>query len=445
MNESQTKVIIIGAGIAGLTAAWYLKKHGIQALVLEASETVGGRMQSIRVEDALIDTGAQFLSSAYSIIPELIKETGLDHEWLETSDWVGLVRENGVSVLQPQHPWQLFTHHVLSLWSLLRLGCNRLRFLNVNKKFLNDITCWTQYDCMTASDWVTKKYGKEIAHQLVSPIFNGFYFQSINQSSAALAAALLAFSAYNPKTMTLSSGIGSLPRKLANELNVQTNVSVSKIVESSNEIKITSNSGEFSAEHVIVTAPAPLAKTLIQNSDKQVHKLLQTPYSSTILISFLIKPTWSPTFNVKIAYGFLYNPTLNSKIAAISIENKKHSERKSSGFLINVMLTDQYTKTNLHLSDEEIYQEIKTDVEKQLPMLYLHVHSKKVFRWEYAMPCTSIGRAKLVKEYYDTRMQNNRIWLAGDYLGFPWTDSAAQTGLKAANLVYQNILNSNEK
>ncbi len=443
MNESQTKVIIIGAGIAGLTAAWHLKKKGIESLVLEANETVGGRMQSIQAEDALIDTGAQFLSSAYSIIPDLIKETELDYEWVETSDWVAIVRENGASVFQPQHPWQLFTHHVLSLWSLLRLGFNRLKFLNLNKKSLNDIIHWTKYDCISASDWVTEKYGKEIADQLVSPIFNGFYFQSINQSSAALAAALLAFSVYNPKTMTLSSGMGSLPRKLANELNIQTNVSVSNIVEISDGVKITSNSGAFSAEHVIVTTPAPVAKDLIQNPDIQTQKLLQTSYSSTILISLLISSNWSPPSNIQKAYGLLYKSSLDCKIAAVSIENNKHSARKTKGFLVNVMLTDIYAKEILHLSDEEIYQKIKTHIEKQFPSIYLHIQSKKIFRWEFAMPYTSIGRAKLVKEYYDTRNQNNRIWLAGDYLGFPWTDSAANTGLNAANFVCETIQKNN--
>lgn len=35
------------------------------------------------------------------------------------------------------------------------------------------------------------------------------------------------------------------------------------------------------------------------------------------------------------------------------------------------------------------------------------------------------------------RNKNNRIWLAGDYLGLPWTDSAAQTGLWAATQIHQ--------
>jgi monoamine oxidase len=43
MNAPDIQVIIIGAGIAGLTAAWQLKKLGIHALVLEANQIVGGR------------------------------------------------------------------------------------------------------------------------------------------------------------------------------------------------------------------------------------------------------------------------------------------------------------------------------------------------------------------------------------------------------------------
>ncbi len=43
----------------------------------------------------------------------------------------------------------------------------------------------------------------------------------------------------------------------------------------------------------------------------------------------------------------------------------------------------------------------------------------------------------VVNEYRQSRDKHTRIWLAGDYLGLPWTDSAAQTGLWAAKQVYQ--------
>lgn len=40
-------IIIMGAGLTGLTAAWLLKKQGIKALILEARERVGGRIETI--------------------------------------------------------------------------------------------------------------------------------------------------------------------------------------------------------------------------------------------------------------------------------------------------------------------------------------------------------------------------------------------------------------
>lgn len=57
MNKN---IAVIGAGIAGLTAAYYLKKQGYTVTVYEASNRVGGRMTTDRVSDCLIDRGAQF-------------------------------------------------------------------------------------------------------------------------------------------------------------------------------------------------------------------------------------------------------------------------------------------------------------------------------------------------------------------------------------------------
>lgn len=108
MNEtSYEQVIVVGAGIAGLAAAWQLKQSGIQVLVLEAEQIVGGRMQSIQIDDALVDSGAQFLSSAYSIIPKLIEEIGLSDEFVATSEWVGLVRNQDIALIHPRKPWHL--------------------------------------------------------------------------------------------------------------------------------------------------------------------------------------------------------------------------------------------------------------------------------------------------------------------------------------------------
>ncbi len=444
MNEQRdAQVIVIGAGIAGLTAAWQLKKAGVQVLVLEAEPLVGGRMQSIQVDDALIDCGAQFLSSAYSVIPKLIKEMGLTDQLIPTTPWAGLVNNNGIALVHPKKPWLLVFHRILSIGSVFRLLFNQVRLFNFRKKSfaLNDITRWTQYDNQSAAHWVMQYFGEPVARELTSAIFNGFYFQSLSDSSAAMVAAVLAFSAHNPLTMALMTGMGSLPKKLADQLDVKTGVSVSSIFDDGPCMKVTSSVGEFSADHVIVAVPAPIAKNIIQQSDEQTSLLFGTPYSSSIVISLLTHPNWLPPPKIASAYGFLVNPNVNSKIAALTIENNKCHTRKKQGYLINIMLSDQCAKKLMHLTDEEICVEIQVDVESILPAIYANLHGKKICRWPYAMPCTPIGRAKAVKEYRDTRNKNHKIWMAGDYLGFPWTDSAAQTGLWAADQVIQAMKN----
>ncbi|MBM3873879.1 MAG: hypothetical protein FJ382_09140 [Verrucomicrobia bacterium] len=57
------KIAIIGAGVAGLSAARVLSTSGARLVVLEKSRGVGGRMATKRVGEAVFDTGAQFFTA----------------------------------------------------------------------------------------------------------------------------------------------------------------------------------------------------------------------------------------------------------------------------------------------------------------------------------------------------------------------------------------------
>jgi monoamine oxidase len=68
------KVIIIGAGAAGLYAGYILKSKGIDFEILEASNSIGGRMGKLTsFSDYTIDTGAQWLHGENNILGDLIK------------------------------------------------------------------------------------------------------------------------------------------------------------------------------------------------------------------------------------------------------------------------------------------------------------------------------------------------------------------------------------
>lgn len=75
------RVAIIGAGIAGLHAAWRLKKAGIRATVYEAQHRVGGRMLSVR--DAVgagltIDLGAELINTDHQDMLDLARAFGIE-------------------------------------------------------------------------------------------------------------------------------------------------------------------------------------------------------------------------------------------------------------------------------------------------------------------------------------------------------------------------------
>jgi len=70
------RVVVIGAGYAGLAAATELADRGVEVLVCEARDRVGGRVWSERVP-ALIERGAEFILDGYEVMRALARRYGL--------------------------------------------------------------------------------------------------------------------------------------------------------------------------------------------------------------------------------------------------------------------------------------------------------------------------------------------------------------------------------
>ncbi|MFC3550297.1 flavin monoamine oxidase family protein [Lysobacter cavernae] len=84
-DASGGEVVIVGAGIAGLTAAWRLRQQGVAARVFEAQNRIGGRMLSLRDHFTLdrsgdgpvIELGGELIDSDHVHIRALAAELGL--------------------------------------------------------------------------------------------------------------------------------------------------------------------------------------------------------------------------------------------------------------------------------------------------------------------------------------------------------------------------------
>jgi monoamine oxidase len=78
MAENRSDTLIIGAGMAGLTAARALAEAGQQVLVLEARDRIGGRIHTQHVGSEALEFGAEFIHGRSPELWALIEEAGLE-------------------------------------------------------------------------------------------------------------------------------------------------------------------------------------------------------------------------------------------------------------------------------------------------------------------------------------------------------------------------------
>jgi phytoene dehydrogenase-like protein len=62
---SHCDVVIVGAGLAGLSAARVIQQQGLSVIVLESSDDVGGRVRTDIVDGFQLDRGFQVMLTAY--------------------------------------------------------------------------------------------------------------------------------------------------------------------------------------------------------------------------------------------------------------------------------------------------------------------------------------------------------------------------------------------
>jgi monoamine oxidase len=88
-GPSDRPVVIVGGGIAGLTAAWRLRQAGVPVRVFEAQERVGGRMLSLRgafPDGQVVELGGELIDTGHTQIRALAAELGIELDDLATDD-----------------------------------------------------------------------------------------------------------------------------------------------------------------------------------------------------------------------------------------------------------------------------------------------------------------------------------------------------------------------
>ncbi|HJV96268.1 MAG TPA: FAD-dependent oxidoreductase, partial [Albitalea sp.] len=146
-----------------------------------------------------------------------------------------------------------------------------------------------------------------------------------------------------------------------------------------------------------------------------------------------LSPSWPVPKVFQSVYGALYAPVEGSPLAALTFQP---GQAPGDGPIVCAMLGAQAAGGAIHLNDAELTRFVVEAMEAHLPGIGRAAQATHLKRWQAAEPLSPVGRARAVATYRaslgSALGRDRRVVLAGDYLGSPWTDGAAETGRWAA-------------
>ncbi len=89
MRKNDAKIVIVGAGMAGLTAATYLAKAGYKVLLLEKNDRCGGLLGTLHYNGFYFDSGPRALVNS-GIVKPILKELGIEWEYFNNTISIGI-------------------------------------------------------------------------------------------------------------------------------------------------------------------------------------------------------------------------------------------------------------------------------------------------------------------------------------------------------------------
>ena len=167
------KVGIIGAGAAGLAAAYELSKKGHQAHVFERAPFLGGQASTFDVGGGRLERGYHHLFMSDTHMVDLIHELGLGEKlaWIESK--VGFF--HGGRIWKFTSPVDLLRFGPLPLWDRLRLGLVTL--------YLQKVKDGLRYEGLTAAEWLEKRVGKRAYQVVWEPMLRGKFGEHYSEIS----------------------------------------------------------------------------------------------------------------------------------------------------------------------------------------------------------------------------------------------------------------------
>ncbi|TET97316.1 MAG: NAD(P)/FAD-dependent oxidoreductase, partial [Anaerolineales bacterium] len=427
--KSEASVIIVGAGISGLSAAYELQKAGHDVILLEGSDHVGGRMTTVDWGGFKVDIGAKFVTTTDKSLLEMVRMLGLEDQ---------LVRDESGLTITIYRNDKLHSANFLSIpsyfgWSGVSLRA-RLAMFKLIPHFLKMIRLKNVYHLEQApgpdleetyEQFFYNRISEEMFEYWAIPMFEVMCsYSGEDVSSKAFLAMMVAY--MNAKSVTFQDGVGVLPITLAERFEIELNSRVKRIEVlpdgSGAKVRYEKDGSEkaISASSVIVAIPG-----------NYVLNLFELP-----------RPAWQQFFpHVNYSTGALHYHIVETdyqpEVVGVFIPRSTKLPISGVGF-------EQYKDGRwLMISDPSIYTFSMDKPEEQLnkeavetaSMIFPEIKGKfvdhRIFRWREKVPTFRPGYLGALAKFWEDP-QEGPIYFCGDYFAGPSTGGALYTGKECA-------------
>jgi oxygen-dependent protoporphyrinogen oxidase len=432
-----TSVVVVGAGLSGLAAAYRLQRAGATVTVLESASGPGGRVQTERHGDYIVDTGPDALTAGYTSYLGLVQDLGLGDRLVDTSAVIGLVRDGRLIDLDPAKLLRLPFTPALSMLGKLRLVVGFVRL----RKVIRDVDSYDMGQSaalddpdLSAHDFALRHFGREAADYLIDPMMRLTTGTGAREASSVNV--LGALGAWSSGLRSVRGGLATVTTALASRLDVRYGATVNRVDETESGVSVSYTDGsgthDVSAGSCVISAmyhrAVEMWPSLLTASPAFGDKLRNVKLIS-VSLGYRV-PTRSRAYTVLV-------PTVEQpECLLIFLQHNKSADRAPRGHSLVTIYTDTaVTDRFLEYTDAQLEAWAAGVVEGLCPELAGNRELSVVTRWPHAGYLADPGFWRRNSALRDALPTRGPVQVAGDLFGAGSMESAARWGEHAARCI----------